>query len=81
MSVSEKGGLTGVLYIYPNFDERQAKVFDFNVEDGRWNSFEELLLESGEKLCKHITFLDQIYFTNSDPSIYIERITPYRERQ
>lgn len=52
--ITEKAGFTGEMSIYPRGQQDNAMVYDFQMKDGRWNSFDVLLLENAEKLGKNI---------------------------
>lgn len=51
--VSDKGGIAGRAFLV-EIGTNKAKVFPFSISDGKWNSFDELVLESTDNLAKII---------------------------
>lgn len=56
--ITECAGVEGELYVVYKGDMQKARVYDFALEDGRWNSFDNLFLEAAEELGKRIHQLD-----------------------
>lgn len=63
-NITEKGGMNGVLSVYPNFDKNNVVKYDFKIKDGRWNTFENLLYEAVEKLGKADVGISGVYNDN-----------------
>lgn len=49
IEITEKAGIKAEITLYTD-DISKGKQFSLNVEDGRWNTFDELLKENAEKL-------------------------------
>lgn len=70
--LTEDAGMRGVLTICPRGREDMAKVYDFFLDDGRLNTFDELLVEAAEKLGKKLVEIKYADIIGM-PSFYKER--------
>lgn len=71
--LTEKAGMRGVLTICPRGREDMAKVYDFFMDEGRLNTFDELLMEAAEELGKKL--VETRYFSPYGSSRF------YKERK
>jgi len=71
--LTEKAGITGELYVYPKDQPDKAQVYDFKLKEGRWNSFDVLLLEAAEKMGKYITDIRRTSSSNYIDDLYVFR--------
>lgn len=70
--LTEKAGMRGVLTVCPRGREDISKVYDFFLDDGRLNTFDELLLEAAEELGKKL--VETRYASRfSSPTVYKEK--------
>lgn len=70
--ITEKAGIKGELRIYPKDRKDLTKVYDFRLKDGKWNTFENLFLETAEELGEQLIEIKNQHRFGS-PKFYIER--------
>lgn len=70
--LTEEAGMSGVMTVCPRGREDMAKVYDFFLDDGRLNTFDELLMEAAEKLGKKLGEIRYVDVYGS-PIFYKER--------
>ena len=71
-NITEKAGMRGEAILYDNKNTNNIMKYNFKIDDGRWNSFENLFLEASQEMGKDIkTLLSQLNFGYSTKSFKI----------
>jgi hypothetical protein len=72
-NITDNAGLSGEASLYNKENPDNPIRYVINMEDGRWNTFENLFLEAGEEMGKNIKSLLTDYFTYSRKSFKIRK--------